>query len=274
MKNILALGLLLGSLAASAQSYLVLNNGVMLTTDRAGYLYDFGHFVVPYEVKVNGGQFLVEKDQLITVDENGYKYDKDQEVDKVKGKGLNYLVTDKNEIITIDMKGFFYKYDKDDAIKRIQKFGGNFFVTQEKRTSLLYTVNGNGNYFNMAIPELNPSEISIVGGTYFMTNRGVYFTVSKDGYVYSKKDVRAGAAKKLGGNFFIDNMNRLFTVSEAGVLANPVLPVNLILNAIVKTGANYMIDNQGKLFAVDNNGNVFERSVKSHDLRNTKIISL
>ncbi len=83
MKNMLALGLLLGALSASAQSYLILNNGVMLTTDKAGFVYDFGHFVVPYEVKVSGGNFLVEKKQLITVDEQGYKYDKDEKVEKI-----------------------------------------------------------------------------------------------------------------------------------------------------------------------------------------------
>ncbi len=276
MKKFIALGLLLGSLGASAQSYLVLNNGVMLTTDKAGYLYDFGHFVVPYEVRVNGGQFLVEKKQLITIDENGYKYEKDQEIEKIKGKGLNYVVTDKSDIVTVDTKGFFYKFEDDDAIKRIHKFGGNFFVTKDarKRNNLLYTVNSKGNYFNISLPELNPADITTVGGTYFMTNRGVYFTVNKDGFVFSKKDVRAATAKKLGGNFFIDMTNKLFTVSEDGVLSNPVLPVSLNLNNIVKTGASYMIDSEGKLFVVDNNGNVFERSVNNHDLRNVKVISL
>jgi hypothetical protein len=276
MKKFIALGLLLGSLGVSAQSYLVLNNGVMLTTDKAGYLYDFGHFVVPYDVKINGGQFLVEKKQLITIDENGYKYDKDQEIEKIKGKGNNYVVTDKSEIITIDSKGFYYKYDKDDAIKRIEKFGGNFFVgkDEKKKNSLLYTVNSKGNYFNITLPELNPAEISTIGGTYFMTNRGVYFTVNKDGFVFSKKDVRAAAARKLGGNFLIDTTGKLFTVSEEGVLANPVLPLTLDLNKIVKTGANYMLDIEGKLFVVDKNGNVFERSVNSHDLLNVKVISL
>jgi hypothetical protein len=276
MKKFLALGLLLGSLGASAQSYLVLNNGVMLTTDKAGYLYDFGHFVIPYEVRVNGGQFLVEKKQLITVDENGYKYEKDQEIEKIKGKGLNYVVTDDSEIITIDAKGFFYKFEDDDAIKRIQKFGGNFFVSRDsrKRNSLLYTVNSKGNYLNVSLPELNPAEIATVGGTYFMTKRGVYFTVNKDGFVFPKKEVRASTAKKLGGNFFVDMTNKLFTVSEEGILANPVVPLTLDVNKIAKTGANYMIDTEGKLFVVDKNGNVFERAVNGHDLRNVKIISL
>ncbi len=276
MKNFITFGLLLGSLSASAQSYLVLNNGVMLTTDKAGFLYDFGHFVVPYEVKVNGGQFLVEKKTLITIDENGYKYDKDEKVEKIKGKGINYLLNDDKELITVASTGFYYKYDKDDVFKRVEKFGGNFFLAKDekKKNTLLYTINSAGNYFNIALPELNPGEISTVGGTYFMTSKGIYFTVNKDGFVFSKKDVRVAAAKKLGGNFLIDISNQLFTVSEDGVLANPVMPVNLVLSNVIKIGSNYMLDSEGRLFVVDKNGNVFERSLNNHDLRSVKIISL
>lgn len=274
MKKFIALGLLLGSLGASAQSYLVLSNGVMLTTDKAGYLYDFGHFVIPYEVRVNGGQFLVEKEQLITVDENGYKYEKDQEVGKIKGKGNNYLLTSKNELITIDAKGFFYKFEDDD-LKRVEKFGGNFFLAKDKkkRNTLLYTVNAKGNYTNISLPGLNPADISVLGGTYFITNRGVAYTVNKDGYVFSKTE-RVATPKKMGGNFIIDSTGKLFTVSETGILANPVVPMSLNVMNVEKTGANYMLDNNGRLFVVDHNGNVFERSVNNHDLRNVKVISL
>ncbi|MES2529077.1 MAG: hypothetical protein V4598_18465 [Bdellovibrionota bacterium] len=276
MKKFIALGLLLGSLSASAQSYLVLNNGILLTTDKAGFLYDFGHFVIPYEVKINGGQFLVEKKTLMTIDENGYKYDKDEKIEKIKGKGNNYVLNDKNELITVGANGYYFKYDKDDALKRVEKFGGNFFVgkDEKKKNSLLYTLNSTGNYFNIALPELNPAEISVLGGTYFMTTRGVYFTIDAKGFVYPKADVKAGAPRKIGGNFVIDNMGKLFTVSESGIFANPVLPTTLNIANISKVGANYMLDNDGKLFVVDKNGNVFERSVNSHDLRNVKVLSL
>ena len=275
MKNLIALGLLFGSLSATAQSYLVLNNGVMLTTDKAGYVYDFGHFVVPYEVKINGGQFLVEKKQLITVDEKGFKYDKDEEVKKAKGTGLNYLVNDDSELITIDQKGFFYKFDKDSAIKRIVNFGGNYFTAKDekKKNTLLYTVNSQGNYFNMAVPEINPADIAVFGGTYFIMKNGLAVTVSKDGFVYPKKDVKVGAVKKLGGNYLIDVNNKLYTVSESGILSNPVVPMALNLANVTQLGANYMLDNNGKIFVVDQNGNVFERVVNNHDLRNVKVIS-
>ncbi|MFL5785417.1 MAG: hypothetical protein ACJ76H_12440 [Bacteriovoracaceae bacterium] len=277
MKNILAFGLLFGALSASAQSYLVLNNGVMLTTDRAGFVYDFGHFVVPYDVKISGGNFLVEKKQLMTVDENGYKYDKDQEVEKIKGKGLNYILTDDSSLITIDLKGFSYEYkkDQDDALGRIEKFGGNFFVAKDKKkkNSLLYTLNATGNYYNITLPELNPADITVLGGNYFFTKSGVAFTVSKEGYVYAKTEKVASTLKKQGGNYFVDIANKLYTISETGILSNPVVPLSLNVNNIAKTGANYMIDTDGRLFVVDMNGNVFERQVSGQDLRNVKVIS-
>lgn len=274
MKKFIALGLLMGSLSVSAQSYLVLNNGVMLTTDKAGFVYDFGHFVVPYEVKVNGGNFLVEKKVLITVDQNGYKYDKDQKIEKIKGRGLNYVLTDSNELVTVDTMGFFYKFDKDDVLKRVVSFGGNFFTAKDskKKSTLLYTVNDKGNYFNMTLPGLDPADIVTVGGTFFTTKNGTAYTVSKDGFVYPKTE-RVGQIRKMGGNFFVDSSNKLFTVSETGILSNPVIPMNLNVTAIAKTGANYMIDAEGRLFAVDNNGNVFERTMRNHDLRNTKVTS-
>lgn len=272
MKNIIAFGLLFGTLTASAQSYLVLNNGVMLTTDKAGYAYDFGHFVIPYEVKVNGGNFLVEKDQLVTVDENGYKYDKDEEVKKINGKGLNYLVNDDDKLVTVDAKGFYFKYE-DDIFKRIEKFGGNYFVAKDKKKNVvLYTVNSKGNYFNITTPGLNPADITTLGGTFFVTNRGVVYTVSADGYVFAKTE-KAYGIKKQGGNFFVDATGKLFTVAESGILTNPVVPLSLNVNNIQKAGANYMIDSEGRLFVVDKNGNLFERKVGNHDLRNVKIIS-
>lgn len=275
MKRILTLALLMSSFAASAQSYLVLNNGVMLTTDKAGYVYDFGHFVVTYDVKVNGGNFLVEKKQLSTVDENGFKYEKDEQIEKIKGKGFNYVLKDDNKLVTFDAKGFFYKYEKDDVLKRVEKFGGNFFTAKDdkKKNTLLYTVNDKGNYFNIALPELNPADITLLGGTYFLTSNGTTFTVSKDGFVF-KKDLKVLSPRKIGGNYVIDAAGKLFTVSEAGVLANPVVPATLNLNNVTKLGANYMLDNNGKLFVVDKNGNVFERSVNSHDLRDVKVLSL
>lgn len=263
--------------SAFSQSYLVLNNGVTLTTDRAGFVYDFGQFVLPYKVTVNGGQFLVENSKLSTIDGNGFMYDKDEEVNRIKGKGLNYIVNDKSDLITIDGEGFFYKYKDDAEVKKASKFGGNFFLTEAtvRRAKVmdLYTINAKGNYFKMTIPGLNPAEISLIGGTYFIA-RGVAHTVSRDGFVFPKPDLAVGTIIKTGGNFFINSANNIFTVSETGVLSNPVIPLTLKVNTISKVGANYMIDAEGRIFTVDKDGNLSERAMPDHDLKSTKILSL
>lgn len=278
MKKFLVAGMMLASMNVFSQSYLILNNGITLTTDNAGFVYDFGHFRVPYKVTLNGGQFLVENQKLSTVDTAGFLYEKSLKVEKVKAKGLNYFVNDDNKLITIDQKGFFYEYDKDakSVFKKISGMGGNFFtVRPDDRKPIidLYTVNNTGNYFKINVPGLNPADITTIGGTYFQTRAGVVHTVSKDGFVYAKPEVKVGAIKKLGGNFLIDSANMLFTVSEDGFLMLPVLPANIKVADIQKVGSNYMLDSEGRIFVVDKVGNLVERTI-NHDLRNAKILSL
>ncbi len=278
MKKFLVAGMMLASMNVFSQSYLILNNGITLTTDNAGFIYDFGHFRVPYKVTLNGGQFLVENQKLSTVDTAGFLYEKTLKIEKVKGKGLNYFINDNNNLFTIDSKGFFYEYDKDakNVFKKAIGHGGNFFTVKpdDKKTIVdLYTINTTGNYFKINVDGLNPADIATIGGTFFQTKAGVVHTVSKDGFVYAKPEVKVGAIKKAGGNFMIDSANLLFTVSEEGFLMLPVLPANIKVADIQKVGANYMLDSEGRLFIVDKAGNLVERTI-NHDLRNTKILSI
>ena len=276
MKKIITLGLMLSSLSAFSQSYLILNNGVTLTTDKAGFLYDFNHFRIPYKVTVNGGQFHVEDKKLSTVDTAGFLYEKNFKVDRVKGKGLNFLINDDNHLVTVDEKGFFYEYDKDDKVfKKAIAFGGNFFLVKEGRRSKvdLYTVNNKGNYFKIEVAGLDPADIQTVGGTFFQTKNGVVYTVSKDGFVYAKPEVKVASIVKSGGNYLIDSTNKIFTVTEDGFLMLPVLPLNIKVATVQKLGANYMIDSEGRIFVVDDKGNMHERTI-AHDLSNAKILSL
>lgn len=277
MKNFITVGLMLASFSAFSQSYLILNNGVTLTTDKAGYLYDFNHFRIPYKVTINGGQFHVEDKKLSTVDTSGFLYEKNFEVKKVKGKGLNFFVNDDNHLVTIDEKGFYYEYDKDDKIfKSAVAFGGNFFLVKpnsRKPNIDLYTVNNKGNYFKIDVPGLNPADIKTVGGSYFQTKSGVIYTVSKDGFVYAKPEIKVGSIVKAGGNFLIDSTNKIYTVTDDGFLMLPVLPANIKVMTVQKLGANYMIDSEGRIFTVDAQGNMHERQI-DHDLRDAKILSL
>jgi hypothetical protein len=277
MKRFLIISAFLASMAVQAQSYFILSNGVTLTLDKAGYIYDFNHFFLPYKVEVNGGQFLISQTILHTVDDKGMLYKKDLEVSEVKGKGLNYFINDSYHLYTIDEKGFFFKYDKDKSIfKKSAGFGGNFFtVTMDEKKKLtdLYTINSKGNYFKVSLPGLNPYDISTFGGKWFVNNKNVVYTVSKDGSVFSKEEVVVGKVVSKGGNYLVDETKRIYTVTDEGYLLLPNLPLKFNLDQIVKFGSNFMIDKDGLVFVVDANGQVIERSVNGHDLRNAKILS-
>lgn len=278
MKKILALGSLMLALNGYSQSYVILNNGVTLTTDKAAFVYDFGHFILPYKVTLTGGQFLAEEGKFVSIDDKGFLYRKDEKAPtKLKGKGSNYLIADNGNLYTFDAAGFFYKYDKENATKKAVTFGGKFFTVKpddKKPLVELFTLNTKGNYFKMNVAGLNPAEIVTAGGNYFQTNKGVIYTITKDGFVISKADMKVGAVKKIGGNFFIDSNNAIYTVSEDGFLFLPTLPANLKIATITKLGQNYFLDQEGKLFVVDSTGAVYEREMKSHDLRDAKILSI
>jgi hypothetical protein len=276
MKSLMVASLLLTSISSYAQSFLVLQNGVTLTTDKKGFVYDFGHFHLHYKLSSTGGNYFIEDKKLSTIDENGLLFEKpNTKIDKVKGKGLNYLIDGDNHLLAIDALGFFYEYDKDDKIfRKAIAFGGNYFLVRpEDRKPLvdLYTVNQKGNYFKMTIPGLNPADITVTAGTYFQTRSGATYTVSKDGFVFAKPELRVGPVAKAGGNFFIDSNNLLYTVSEEGILGLPILPANFRVADLQRLGANFMIDAEGRIFTVDQTGKIFERS-STHDLRGARIL--
>ena len=138
MKKIFIYLLFIWSFQGNASSYLILNNGVTLTTDQSGMIFDFAHFIAPYKITASGGQFFLENNKLHTIDSNGFLYEKDIKIDKIKGKGINYIITE-NKLITIDAKGFFYEFSKDlkSILKKSFKFGGSFFLVHidEKKKS-------------------------------------------------------------------------------------------------------------------------------------------
>lgn len=275
MKKLLLATLAVLSLNAFSQSYVVLSSGVVLTTDKIGNVWDYQLFLMPYQIKINGGSFLVEDEKLSTIDEKGFFYNKDLKIKKFKGKGLNYLVDDDANIITIASNGNYFKY-KDDNLKKADKFGGNFFVVTKdakKRLADLYTLNSLGNYSKLSIPGLNPMDISVFGGTYFVAN-GIMHTVSKDGIVSPKTMFRIPGIKKLGGTFFIDINKQLWTISDSGIISTPGRPLELNLDLVDKLGSNYMIDTEGRMFLINSAGNIMlKTAVMNHDLRNAKVLS-
>jgi hypothetical protein len=257
---------------------MVLNNGVVLTVDKNGFIYDFSHFIPPYKITLNGGQFLAEEEKLVTIDDNGFLYRKDKAPPKkIAGKGANYIIAENGEVITFDVDGFLYKYEKNKIFRKAESFGfgGLYFTvkTDEEKPSELYTINMNGNYFAISLNGLNPTDITIFGGNFFRTKQGIIYTVSKAGFVFDKSTIKTASLKKNGGNYFIDANNLIYTISSDGFLIIPSLPASFKPELISKFGSNYMIDSEGRVFVVDALGNVLERAVTGHDLRNVRVLS-
>ena len=255
-----------------------MDNGITITTDRSGYVYDFGHYAFPSKVTLKGGQYFVEEGGILaTVDEKGLFYRKYELIpDKIKGKGINYFLSDEGTLYTVSKTGFVTLMESE-VFQKSVNFGGNYFTVDldpEKKMLELRVINGSGAVVAPEVPNLKIKDIISFGGNYFMTNRGIVYSVSETGEVMPHEDMRIGILAKKGGNYFVDSSGYLYTVSESGTLKMPNLPLNLRVSSIHKLGSNYFIDLSGKLFVVDKEGNVFERVMRDHDFKNAKIISL
>lgn len=278
MKNLLLALLAAVSMNTYAQSYIVMDNGIVVTTDTSGFAYDFGHYAFPQKVTLKGGQFFVEEGNILaTVDENGLLFRKYELIPQnILGKGINYFISAEGFIYAIDKKGYV-KVSESEIYKNAVNFGGNYFTvaTNPEKTDLeLYVVTGEGTVVKPEVPSLKVKDIISFGGNYLMNNRGVVFTISTSGTVTPKDDVRVGILSKRGGNYFIDSSNYFYTVSESGDLVMPPLPISMRVSSVLKLGSNYFIDQTGKFFTVDKNGQVFERPMRDHDFRLAKVISL
>jgi hypothetical protein len=278
MKKLLFACLALVSLNSFAQSYVIMDNGIAITMDRSGFVYDFGNYSNPQKITLKGGTFFVEDGGILaTVDEKGALFRKYEVIpEKILGKGINYFLSDAGELYTISRQGLV-TITTNDEYKKATNFGGNFFAVTtdaEKKLMDLYTVNLDGKVTKIEIPDFKAKDIVIFGGSYFMTNRGLVYTVTSDGTALPSYEARVGVIQKRGGNYFIDSSGMFYTVSETGVLAMPGLPINLKLSAITKFGSNYFVDLSGRLFVVDKDGNVFERIMRDYDFRNARVISL
>lgn len=261
------------SAAAQAQSYVVQGNGVVLTVDQKGYLYDFNQFVLPYMIRYKGGQFYVNQDrQLTTIDENGYYYRHDQDEfeapKEVRFSGYNYFVEKDGTAWTFDRQGSVFKAESDKALKKPVITGGTFFAVEAKRDqpARFFVVNDRGNLVESKVDGLNPATIKDGGNNWFITNDGSLFTLSREGFVYNKRDL-VGVVTKVdakGGNFLVVN-GKLLAVAEDGVVSDRGAVT--AFGVIVKSGHNYFITQDAKFFAVDMNGEVMERTGK-YDFKN------
>jgi len=274
MKKLLCL-LSLAALPAFSQSYIVLNNGITLTLDRDAFVYDLSQFNQPYKITNKGASYFFEDNILHTFNKKGFIFTTDFKEDDILEKGGNFFFIDNDEIVVIDENGSFFKYE-DKVFKEKIQIGGNFLtVMKDKKKNLadLYVINNKGRYVLNNIPELNPIEISVVGGRYFQTQSGDLFSVSESGFVFKKANLKNLKITKKGYNYFMTSDNVIYTVSSDGVVIAPLLPMEFKADQIKKIGANYLIDAQHRIFGVDSKGAVLLRSIKGHDLSKALIIS-
>jgi hypothetical protein len=278
MKFFFVLFILSLSFQALSQSFVIMENGIILTTDRFGYMYDFGHYTYPQRISLKGGQYFVEEDNiLVTIDENGFLYRKYEAIPQnILGKGINYFISKDGFLFSIDNKGAL-KVSEAVEFKNAKNFGGHYFTTESNEGEDLldlYVVLQDGSVQKAQLKPFEKKEIVSYGGNYFMTNRGFLYTVSKDGEVINNERARVGLLTKKGGNYFVDSSNLFYTVTDEGILKMPDLPSSLRISSILKLGTNYFIDQMGKLFIVDRDGVVSEKVMIDYDFKLAKIISL
>jgi hypothetical protein len=278
MKKLILSSLVLMSTQAFSQSFLVLNNGVTLTTDKAGLVYDFSLFHTPSTINVSSAQFFIDKEKLYTMNASGNLFEKDLEIksSKIVAKAGNFMIVDaglSNNIITIDEAGFYYEF-KEKRFNKPQIIGGNFmtFLNEKEKKVEIMTVGALGQYKSVVVQGLNPAEIISAGGRYFTTSTRKIFSVAKDG-VISEQTQFATVAQivKKGGNFFIDSTNTIFTITDEGFIKLPLLPMGLDISKTAKVGFNYLITSEGKLYTINALGEILDRGFTNHDLKQAKI---
>jgi hypothetical protein len=261
MKKLLLAILASFSFSAFTQSYIIMDNGITVTIDKAGFAYDVGNYAFPQKITMKGGQFFVEENTILaTVDERGTLFRKyEQMPEKIIGRGMNYFISDLGDVFTINSQGGVHIVS-DEKFKTANFFGGNYFTVvtdADKKEMDLYTVNSAGTLIKVELTNFKMKDVAAYGGTYFMSNRGVVYTVSQEGAVIPWPSVRVGVLQKRGGNYFIDTTGSIFTIGMDGTLQLPGIPMNLKLATITKLGSNYFLDISGRLFVIDHEGNVF-----------------
>lgn len=273
---LLSLSLSVG--VAQAQSYVIKANGTVLNIDTNGDLFDRNQFILPYQVRYSGGQFYVTSDrQLVTMDDAGFFYRQDihsiEAPKEVAYTGFNYFIERDGTPWTIDRQGIPTKGEQNKALKKPLQKGGNFVIVEGERRKppRLFVVTDRGYLVESVVEGLDLSTIKYVGGNWMVTAEGVLYTISRDGFVYSKRDLirRIISPDFIGGNFII-NGNQIFSIADDGVVSLNTL--NEFYADITKIGFNYFITRSGELVVINSVGKVLNRT-GTHDFKNIALSS-
>ncbi|MBA2404955.1 MAG: hypothetical protein H0V66_09310 [Bdellovibrionales bacterium] len=261
MKRLLLALTILTSSVAFGQSMIVMKTGKVLTIDEQGMLYDLSNFLLPYQIKQMGGRYLIDEDRkLRTIDRNGLMYSKEKE-DKVPVNieyyGENYFISKFGKMFTFDEQGFLFEAEKEREFRNVVHKGGNFVIAEKrvemKKVLALYVVTNLGKIVEVTVPGLNLEYVNYVGGQYFTTTKGVIYTVSGDGFVFSKADMGKfnGWQLKKGGNYFIVQ-DSVYSVAQNGILMSVASATDI--GAIKHFGTNFFITQSGRLFTISASG--------------------
>ena len=273
---LLSLSLMAG--VAQAQSYVVKGNGTVLNIDTNGDLFDRGQFILPYQISYSGGQFYVTTErQLVTMDSSGFFYRQDLHSIKapkeVAYTGFNYFIERDGTPWTIDSQGIPVKGEQNKALKKPVLKGGNFVIVEGERRKpqRLFVVTDRGYLVESFVDGLDLSTVKYVGGNWMVTAEGVLYTISREGFVFSKRDLirRIISPDFIGGNFII-NGNQIFSVADDGVVSLNTL--NDFYADITKVGFNYFVTRSGELVVINSVGKVLNRT-GIHDFKNIALSS-
>jgi hypothetical protein len=261
MKQLLLALTMLTSSLAFGQSMLVMKTGKVLTIDEQGTVYDLGNFLLPYQIKQMGGRYLIDENRkLRTVDRNGLMYSKEEE-DKVPVNieyyGENYFISKFGKMFTFDEQGFLFEAEKEREFRNVKVQGGNFVIAEKrvemKKVLALFVVTNLGKILEVTVPGLNLEQINYAGGQYFTTTRGELYTVTADGFVYSKLSMGKfnGWELKKGGNYFVAQ-NSVYSVSQNGLLMSVASATDI--GPIKHYGTNFFLTQNGRLFTISSTG--------------------
>ena len=245
-----------------AQSYVILQNGVLLSVDESGLIYDFSQFVKTYEITAKGKNYIVTKDNNLTViSKEGFVYKKGDKLapKKIKANGGVWLLGTKGELSIITKEGFVFTYDKEDRLNKLDVAlsGGNFLILKGKKPeeTIITTINETKGLYTVFTAndlksiKLDLNKVTVVGGNYFVSAEGVLFTVSADGLISSKESMgNFKGLKNKGGNFLVESNGTIRTVLSNGYLVIPYLPSTM--GTVKATGYNYFVDSNDELITV------------------------
>jgi len=263
------------SLKIYSQSYLVFDNGTVITLDKKGYVYDLGHYAIPQKINLKGARYFFEENKIIfTVSEEGFLFQKFEMLpEKILGKGHNYFLSEDGILYVIDKNGAVTLHGVED-FKEAKFFGGRFFFlpSKENPEELSFNfISDEGEIKILPFYSLKAVDIAEIGGNYVITSKGELITIAENGEFKFDATIKFGVVSKKGGNYFIDSSGNLFTISSEGQVQLPELPFGLKTQMISKVGANYFLDTNARLFVIDHEGLIHERFIDDQDLRKIRV---